>query len=295
MAEWFLRLGDSSLGPYSSKQFAEMAVDGRLAPTDPIRRGDMTAWVLAAKLQGLTFPPELPPLPTASSPSLMPPQVPVASGQTAAPSVSLGALRKRPSYAVLGVLLVASVATATWGTQRAGPPTAGPPTNNAQGRSYAASTPRLTREQLAEKINGKYADAAADAATILQILNSSWRREPTPSYSGETGTGVFDLVYLDAAGKPTATPTAAFGMLMMHPKLGPSPFLVPIQPQLGPDGAVVRLDLLQIPEGPPQRLLGPASSLSLMRRGDAEESRAAYYAREFSKKMEADAKAKDSK
>lgn len=84
-------------------------------------------------------------------------------------------------------------------------------------------------------------------------------------------------------------------MLMMHPKLAPTPFLVPIQPQIGPDGVVVRLDLLRIPDGPPQRILGPASSLSLMRRGDAEESRAAYYAREFSKKMEAEEKAKKSK
>jgi hypothetical protein len=109
MAEWFLRLGESSLGPYSSKQFAAMAVDGRLMPTDSIRRGDMTGWVPAAKLQGLSFPPELPPPLVAPEQSTYEKEV--------APRSPVGVrnvVKQRASLVVLGVLLVVSAATAIW-------------------------------------------------------------------------------------------------------------------------------------------------------------------------------------
>jgi len=120
MAEWFLRLGDQELGPYRSTQFAEMAADGRLTPTDSIRRGDMAGWVPATKLQGLSFPPELPPpraAPVASGTTpQIPPPLPEAIAERGPMTLAsiLGLLRRRPSYGVLGVLLIVSVLTVQW-------------------------------------------------------------------------------------------------------------------------------------------------------------------------------------
>jgi hypothetical protein len=117
MAEWFLRLGESSLGPYSSKQFAAMAVDGRLLPTDSIRRDDMTAWVPASKLNGLSFPPELPPpLPTAAPEPSSPAHIPRTTADRWLIKCvgAVEAIRRRPSLAVLGVLIVVSATTTLW-------------------------------------------------------------------------------------------------------------------------------------------------------------------------------------
>jgi len=118
MAEWYLRLGGRSLGPYDSARFAEMAIDGRLIASDPIRRGDMTGWVPAAKLKGISFPPELPS--SSGAVSELPPPLPPAEVIGATPTKLNGPtkvwslLKQHPSRLILGLLLFVSIVTVQW-------------------------------------------------------------------------------------------------------------------------------------------------------------------------------------
>ena len=64
MTQWYYRRHGRQRGPYSPKQFKQLAVTGAIQPTDEIRKGDMDEWVPGTKIEGL-FPrtPVAPPLP----------------------------------------------------------------------------------------------------------------------------------------------------------------------------------------------------------------------------------------
>lgn len=68
--QWYLNKAGEQFGPFTSQQIKELASNGKLSPTDKVRRQDMKGWTEASKVSGL-FPTE--PL----TASLIPPSVPV--------------------------------------------------------------------------------------------------------------------------------------------------------------------------------------------------------------------------
>jgi len=64
MTQWYYRRHGRQRGPFSPKQFKQLAVTGAIQPTDEIRKGDMVEWVPGTKIEGL-FPrtPVAPPFP----------------------------------------------------------------------------------------------------------------------------------------------------------------------------------------------------------------------------------------
>jgi len=53
VAQWIVKRGDRTLGPFDDKTLRKLASDGRLKPTDLISRGAGSNWVPAAKAKGL--------------------------------------------------------------------------------------------------------------------------------------------------------------------------------------------------------------------------------------------------
>ncbi len=53
MTQWYYRRHGRQRGPYSPKQFKQLAVTGAIQPTDEIRKGDMDEWVPGTKIEGL--------------------------------------------------------------------------------------------------------------------------------------------------------------------------------------------------------------------------------------------------
>lgn len=74
MADWHFQLAGQKLGPVAARRLAEMALDGRLQPTDLVHRADKTDWVEASRVQGLRFvtlgPPPVPNSSVAAVPKL---------------------------------------------------------------------------------------------------------------------------------------------------------------------------------------------------------------------------------
>ena len=63
---WYLnRDGRTNLGPFTPDQLRQMAIEGRVVPTDKLWRTGEPTWIDASTLPYLTFPPPLP--------SVMPP------------------------------------------------------------------------------------------------------------------------------------------------------------------------------------------------------------------------------
>ncbi len=57
MAQWYYRRHGRQHGPFSPKQFKQMALGGEVQPSDEIRRDDMGGFVAGTKIEGL-FPRE---------------------------------------------------------------------------------------------------------------------------------------------------------------------------------------------------------------------------------------------
>lgn len=53
--EWYCRIGTQDAGPFSPQAVIAMALDGRLRPTDLVRKGLDGSWVPAGSVQGLNF------------------------------------------------------------------------------------------------------------------------------------------------------------------------------------------------------------------------------------------------
>ena len=53
MTQWYYRRHGRSHGPFSPKQFKQLATSGRIQPTDEIRKDDMPNWVPGTKIEGL--------------------------------------------------------------------------------------------------------------------------------------------------------------------------------------------------------------------------------------------------
>ncbi len=53
MTQWYYRRHGRQRGPYSPKEFKQLAVTGAIQPTDEIRKGDMEEWVPGTKIEGL--------------------------------------------------------------------------------------------------------------------------------------------------------------------------------------------------------------------------------------------------
>lgn len=51
--EWYLKLADRELGPFTADQLKAMAERGQIAPFDPVRRGEQGGWVAAGCVKGL--------------------------------------------------------------------------------------------------------------------------------------------------------------------------------------------------------------------------------------------------
>jgi hypothetical protein len=53
MTQWYYRRRGHSHGPFSPKQFKQLALTGRIQPSDELRRNDMPDWVAGTKIEGL--------------------------------------------------------------------------------------------------------------------------------------------------------------------------------------------------------------------------------------------------
>ena len=53
MTQWYYRRRGQSYGPFTPKQFKQLALSGRIQPSDEIRKDDMPAWVPGTKIEGL--------------------------------------------------------------------------------------------------------------------------------------------------------------------------------------------------------------------------------------------------
>jgi hypothetical protein len=53
MTQWYYRRYGRSHGPFSPKQFKQLATSGHIQPTDEIRKDDMPNWVPGTKIEGL--------------------------------------------------------------------------------------------------------------------------------------------------------------------------------------------------------------------------------------------------
>jgi hypothetical protein len=56
-SEWYCRIGNQEYGPYSPQELAQLGSEGRLMPTDFVRKGSVGDWVPAFKVNGLNFGP----------------------------------------------------------------------------------------------------------------------------------------------------------------------------------------------------------------------------------------------
>jgi len=53
MTQWYYRRHGRSHGPFSPKEFKQLAASGQIQPTDEIRKDDMPNWVPGTKIEGL--------------------------------------------------------------------------------------------------------------------------------------------------------------------------------------------------------------------------------------------------
>lgn len=51
--DWYLKLADRELGPFTAAQLKSMAERGQIAPFDPVRRGEQGGWIAAGCVKGL--------------------------------------------------------------------------------------------------------------------------------------------------------------------------------------------------------------------------------------------------
>lgn len=51
--DWYLKLADRELGPFTADQLKAMAQRGQIAPFDPVRRGEQGGWIAAGCVKGL--------------------------------------------------------------------------------------------------------------------------------------------------------------------------------------------------------------------------------------------------
>jgi hypothetical protein len=51
--DWYLKLADRELGPFTGAQLKAMAERGQIAPFDPVRRGEQGGWIAAGCVKGL--------------------------------------------------------------------------------------------------------------------------------------------------------------------------------------------------------------------------------------------------
>ena len=53
MTQWYYRRHGRPHGPFSPKEFKQLAASGQIPPTDEIRKDDMPNWVPGTKIEGL--------------------------------------------------------------------------------------------------------------------------------------------------------------------------------------------------------------------------------------------------
>lgn len=88
---WFAKRDGVERGPFSAAQLRELAADGRLRPSDLVRRGDSPKWVAAATLRGL-----FPAAPRPSPAAAFVPPAPASLGRPPAAPPVLGAVAALP-------------------------------------------------------------------------------------------------------------------------------------------------------------------------------------------------------
>lgn len=50
---WYVKSGEEIVGPMNAKQLEQLAADGKIRPTTPLRIGEDGSWVEAGKVKGL--------------------------------------------------------------------------------------------------------------------------------------------------------------------------------------------------------------------------------------------------
>jgi hypothetical protein len=75
--DWYVRVGEVERGPVSSEALKHLALEGRVTPDTPIRKGDSGNWVPASRVKGL-FPSSAASVTAHPMPAAAPPPVPKA-------------------------------------------------------------------------------------------------------------------------------------------------------------------------------------------------------------------------
>ena len=73
--DWYVRIGNAERGPISSEALKQLALEGRVTPETPLKKGAAGDWVPASRVKGLFGPPVASAIPP-SMPASVPPPVP---------------------------------------------------------------------------------------------------------------------------------------------------------------------------------------------------------------------------
>lgn len=254
---WHARLGDQTLGPFSSQELVSMASDGRLLTTDQVRREDMTSWISADRIKGLRFatalptpPPAVPTGTLASEPTDRPPPTKTASGSR----TMSGKLTTRMAQLAVGAALLLALAayfkTNVDGKKPDGISATPTEINGLRANEQPVSPSELSVESLRVLLNGTFEDRPKHEFNSWTFSYPSWKANSTAKYFHYGPIGMFEVVYTDKQGHPASNNRDGFALVLMRSDYGNQQLIAPIVPLVDPDGTLTGFEVRGIQVGP---------------------------------------------
>ncbi len=236
-SKWYFQLGESALGPVTAGSLLERAGDGRLSPSDLVRKGSDGKWVRAERVQGLIFRDAVPPPIPKRNPAPLVAEVVGEVGQRSSQAQS----GRIPTWLIPSACFCVTLCgLSVW---RAGQPAISPlssVSSEAGAPGERQITPfDLTPEQLRTKLNGTFESDSLSWTLSYPV----WKSNSTQKTFQTVQTpGVFEVVTVDAAGQPLVG-GGRFALLMTREDFQGQLGVVPIVPYLNADGRVVRIQV----------------------------------------------------